>query len=151
MREEHLRLALERLSQVAVEVGRIGPGVLQLAQEQPLRREIRDERVGARVGEHSPDLPLERVGILQPATRRNAQQLIVRNAAPEKERQPRGQLEIGHSERCAGRRLRRLALEPEEELRIDENASDRPLDAELERLLTPGAIELEQHVDVAAG
>ena len=52
-----------------------------------------------------------------------------------------------HAERRAGRHLRRLALEPEEELRIDEHARHRALDAELERLLPPGAIELEQRVD----
>ena len=49
-------------------------------------------------------------------------QLVVGNAAPQEERQTRGQLEIGQAERRARRDAGRLALESEQELRIDQHA-----------------------------
>ena len=58
--EEQLGLALKRLPQVAVEVRRIGSGVFQLAQEQPLAGEVGDERLGPRIRQHPAHLPFER-------------------------------------------------------------------------------------------
>ena len=63
--EEQFGLAQHVLAQVVVpvreleQVGRLGRDVAQL---QPLLREVRDERVRARVGEHPPHLPLEHLG-----------------------------------------------------------------------------------------
>src|SRR5687768_12163301 len=83
--EQHLGFALHRLPQVAVEIRRIGPDVLQLAQEEPLAGEAADERVSLRVGEHAPDLPFEDRRVAQRAARRYLEQLLVRNTAPEEE------------------------------------------------------------------
>ena len=60
--EQQLGLALERLPQVVVEVGKlvlVGHDVAQVAQLQPLPGEVADQRRGARVGQHPPHLPLE--------------------------------------------------------------------------------------------
>ena len=108
--EEQLRLALERLAQVAVEVRRVGPGILQVAQQQPLAGEVADERLGARVGQHAAHLLFERRRILERAALRRREQLVVRDAAPEEERQPRRQLVVTEAERRARRDARRLAV-----------------------------------------
>ena len=48
----------------------------------------------ARIGEHSARLLLELLGPAQPAANRRIEQLIVGDAAPEEERESRGELEI---------------------------------------------------------
>ena len=85
------------LAQVVVEVGeleRVGLLVPQVAQVQPLAGEVLDERVRLRIGQHAPHLLLEHRRLLQLAPRRRVEQLVVRNAAPQEERQPRRQLEV---------------------------------------------------------
>ena len=62
--EEELRLALEPLPQRVVEVGEHalhGHDGVEVAQVQPLAREVLDERRRALVGEHALHLPLEHV------------------------------------------------------------------------------------------
>jgi hypothetical protein len=86
--EQQLGLALHRRAQVAVEIARLGTYVFQLAQEQPLTREIRHERLGARVGDHPPYLLLQRFRILQTTARSQRHELVVRDAAPQEEGQP---------------------------------------------------------------
>ena len=66
-RKEHLGLAPERLAQIVVEVFRVGLHVRQLAQVEPLAGEVRDQRVGLRIGQHAPHLPFEHCRIAQPA------------------------------------------------------------------------------------
>ena len=150
--EEQLRLALERLAQIAVPVGRIRPGILQVAEQQPLAGEVVDERLRPRIRQHAAHLLFERRRILQRAASRLGQQLLVRDAAPEEERQPRRQLVVTEAERRARRDARRLAFETEEELRIDEHARDRPLDSALERAaLAAVPIELQQRLHVRPG
>ena len=56
-----------------------------------------------RIGQHPPDLALEHRRILELALRRDAQQLVVGNAAPQEERQPRRELEIADRIDRAGR------------------------------------------------
>ena len=58
-REQELGLLAEGLPQVAVEVAARRAHGVELAQAEPLRREVRDERVGLRIGEHAPHLALE--------------------------------------------------------------------------------------------
>jgi hypothetical protein len=71
-------------------------GILRLdvAEIQPLRREVRDHRLGARIGEHALDLRAEHVRVVQPAVERRCQQIFVRDAAPEEEREPRRELDV---------------------------------------------------------
>ena len=58
----------------------------------------------ARIGQHPPHLPLEHGRILQLARARQRQQLVVRDAAPEEERQARRELDIADAIRRARRR-----------------------------------------------
>ena len=59
----------------------------------------------------------------------SAEQLVVGNAAPEEERQPRRQLEIAEAIGGARRHAGRVALDAEQELRAGEDAAQRQLDA----------------------
>src|SRR5690606_27530638 len=127
--------------QVAVEVGRVGTHVAQLAQEQPLAGEVLDERLGPWIGKHAADLAFEDSLVPELAPHRRLAQLVVGNAAPQEERQPRRQLEIGQPKRRPGRGVGRLAFEAEEELRIDEDAREPALNAGLERSATPSVAE----------
>ena len=65
-----------------------------------------DERVGLRIGQHPPHLLLEHRRLVQLALRGEVEQLVVGNAAPEEERQPRRQLEIADAVHRAGRDAR---------------------------------------------
>jgi len=85
-------------------------------------------------------LLLEHLRIFQPSRRRNVQQFLVRNAAPDEERQPRCELDVADAIRRAGSDARGITLDAEQELRADEQSLDRPLDAEIEAaLLGPSA------------
>ena len=99
---------------------------------QPLRGEVVDERPRSRVGQHAPDLPLEDRRLVQLAGDRHVQQLIVRNAAPQEEREPRRQLEIADAIRRVRRDAGRIGLESEEEVRAHQHARQRHLDAGVE-------------------
>ncbi len=85
------------------------------------------------VGHHAPHLRRQHVRVLQPSARRLVQQFVVGDAAPEEERQPRRQLEIGEPIRRARLHARRIALGAEQEVGIDQDALERELDARLER------------------
>ena len=83
--EEQLGLALQALSQFVVPVGvedAVGRRGRQVAEVEQLLREARDERIGARIGEHPPHLLLEHFGLAQSALGRDADQLVVGDAAP---------------------------------------------------------------------
>ena len=108
---------------------------LQVAQHQPLAGEVVHERPRLRVRQHPPHLLLEHRRLAQLALRGERQQLVVRNAAPQEERQPRRQLEIGD----ARRRRRRRGLGAEQELRVRQDQAQAVLDAGFERALLPAA------------
>ena len=60
--QEQLGLAMKRGAQRFVQFGKqdfVRPLRFEVAQEQPLRGEVRHHRFGARIGEHPPDLPFE--------------------------------------------------------------------------------------------
>ena len=137
---EQLRLARERLAQVVVPLrkqlgGRYHAG--QRAQGQPLQGEAVDEGLGAGIGQHAPHLPPQHVRVTQLTARRDVQQLVVREAAPEEERQPRRQLQVTDRVYRAGPRIHRVALDAEQELRIDEDALQGPLDPGVESARVP--------------
>ena len=97
--DEQLRFAAERAPQIVVELGKAPAIRLELrdvAQMQPLAGKVVHERRGPRVRQHPPHLLIQHRRILQPAALGELQQLIVGNAAPQEERQPRRQLEIAH-------------------------------------------------------
>ena len=99
--DEQPRFLLHRLAQVLVELRiqlGVGHDAGELAQLEPPRGEVVDQRVRPRIAEHALDLPLEHGRIVQRAANRRVAQLVVRDAAPEKERQPRGQVEIARDD-----------------------------------------------------
>ena len=97
--EQQFRLAAERLAEVVVEVREVvlvrnrGPQVPQL---QPLPGEVSDQRLGAAIGQHAAHLPLQHRRLPQLALRGHVHQLVVGDAAPQEEREARGELEIVH-------------------------------------------------------
>ena len=111
-----------------------------------------DQRSRARVGQHPPHLPLEHRRLVQLAARRHVEQLVVRDAAPEEERQPRRQLEIADAIRRVRRDAGRILLDAEQELRAHQHGGQRHLDAASKssvRARLP--IELERPVQVGVG
>ena len=70
--------------------------------------------------------------------RRDGDQLLVRNAAPEEERQPRRQLEVADAERRAGRDAAGSRSKRNRNCGSTSTRATRPLDARLERAVLPG-------------
>ncbi len=154
--EEQLDLAPESFAQRAIEVReQIHDGLagLHAAHVQPLPREVLDERVRARVRDHPLDLLLEHRGVVQAPFGGELNQLLVRDAAPQEEREPRGQLEVADAVSRPCRDLRRLDLGPVDELRIGEDALHGGLDAVIEASAFVAAGSKERHhlVDVGVG
>ena len=89
--EKQLRLALEGLPQIVVEIRKdvgVGNNPLQVAQLQPLPGEVPDEGVGPRIGKQPPDLLRKDIRPVKPLLTGRGQQFLVRNAAPQEEREP---------------------------------------------------------------
>ena len=89
-----------------------------------------DERA---VGEHARVCAASTSGLLQATVARGAHQRLVRQAAPEEEREPGRQLDVGDAIRRAGGQRRRLSFRTEDERRAGENAPQAELNAVLER------------------
>ena len=151
--EEELGLAAQGPAQGLVEVGEddeVGRDRGQVAQVQPLGREARHQRRRALVSEHAPHLRLDHRGVAQLAARRRPDKLVVGQAAPEEERQPRRQLKAAHPVRPVG--PGGVALDPQQELGAHEEPAQGHLDALVEAAVGPALIvEAEQQVDVGAG
>ena len=136
--EEQLRLAHERRAQVVVEPGklRVGIGRQQpdVARLQPLAEEVVHQRgARARIGEHAPHLLIEDAAhrCSLPANRQ-IEQLIVGNAAPEKERQTRRELDIGQTIGGARRHRVGIGFDAEQEIRADQQPLERRANAAVE-------------------
>ena len=65
----------------------VGHDTGELADCEPLTREVVHQRLRPMVGEHPPYLPFERGAVAERAFRRGGKQLVIRDAAPEEERQ----------------------------------------------------------------
>ena len=89
-----VRKACRRLSSKSGNSRMSGVHRVEVAQMQPLRREVGDQVARSRIREHPRDLPLEHGRLVEIASGRQVQQFVVRDAAPQKEREPRRQLEI---------------------------------------------------------
>ena len=61
---------------------------VEVAQVQPLRGEVADHRARPGIGQHPPDLPFEHRRLVELPGRGDLEQFIVRDAAPQEERQP---------------------------------------------------------------
>ena len=127
--------------------------LVEVAQIQPLRREVVDQRLGALVGQHAAHLLLEHRGVLEAPVHRGIEQLVVGNAAPQEERQPRRQLEIVDAIGAGLARCPRslggggLALDAEQERRARQHRAQRHLDAVLEAAVgAPLLVEAEKRL-----
>ena len=88
-------------------------------------------------------------GVCKRALAGNLQQLIVGNAAPQKERQPRRELEIADPVDGSRGHVVRIALDAEDELRAGQHPLKGDLDALFEVSVAPAhLVELEQPVDI---
>ena len=152
--EEELGLPLHRGAQVLVEHGehrRVRPRVAEPAQPEPLGREAVGQRAPrAGLGQHAAHLGLEHRRLLQRSRDRRVEQLLVGDAPPEEEREPRRELEVAH--RIGDARLdpRRRVLDAEHELGIGEQELERGLDARLEPALAASRlVEASQQAHVA--
>ena len=152
--EPELGLPRERLAQVAVELGkgdRVRLHAPHVAEEEPLSREVVDQRGRLRIRQQAAHLRFENARLAQRAGLRRREQLVVRDAAPEEERQPRRELQIRDAVRRPRGRFSRIDLDAEEELGVDEDGAERELDAALEASPRPaGVVEPHQRVDVVA-
>jgi hypothetical protein len=117
-----------------------------------LRGKVGHQRLRTRVGQHPPHLLFERCGISQRAVGRHIDQLVVRDAAPEEERQTGGQLEIADVVRAVRLKVLWIPLDAEQELRAHEQASERHLDPRREVPRGPAfVVEAEQQLEVRVG
>ena len=90
--KEQLRLPLEGAAQALVELGKfvgIGQDLREIANVQPLPREVAHQRFRARIVKHPAHLLLEDSRILQLALLGQVEQLVVGNTAPQEEGKPR--------------------------------------------------------------
>ena len=134
--EEQLRLALHRLEQVVVGVGI----------EIDVRIDARRARAGGATARRSSSPAHSARGsasmrrtwrrstcrIPQLRLRRQRQQLVVGDAAPEEERQPRRQVDVVQLKRRAGSDAGRRPLEAKHELGMDQDELQREPDAGVE-------------------
>ena len=130
------RLAPERLPQVVVEIrevpGRPADGSEGCAEAATARRSCRPAPRDRGSASIRRTCCVEHGRIVQLALRRDVQQLVVRNAAPQEERQPRRQLEIADAIDRARRNRGGIWFAAEQELRARENQPQRILDADVE-------------------
>ena len=93
--DKQLGLLLHRVAQVLVEFRvqlRVGDDARELAQLEPSAGEIIDQRAGPRIAKHAAHLLLQRSGTAQRSANCGVPQLVVRDAAPQKEGQARSQV-----------------------------------------------------------
>ena len=152
--KEQLGFLEHGLAEVIVEIGeihQIGRRVLEIAQEQPLFREIVGERVRARVDQHALHLLFENCRILEFALGGKIQQRVVRYAAPQEKRQPRSQGHVINAIRRAGGNIGRVGLETEQEFGTRQDELERGFDPGVEAALIVAAalIETEGLLEIA--
>ena len=136
----------EVVAQLVGELGEqplVGHDGLELVDVEPAQREARDERLGARIGEHALDLRFDDVGSPRSPAAASFKQLLVGPAAPEEERQARGELEVVERERLAGIALGRRDRAIQE-IRAREHGRHEVLDADVEAARR-AAVLVERH------
>ena len=97
MRKEHPRLGCHRGAQRHVELRKrsdIGPLLVEVAQVEPLPGKVLGQRLGVLVRQHPRDLGGENQRLVQLALSRQREQPLVRDRAPQEQRQPRGEIVV---------------------------------------------------------
>src|SRR6266568_9416990 len=88
-------------------------------------------------------------GTVQPAMLGQGEQLVVGDAAPQKERETGGEFQVAEAIDGAGRAARRIALNAEQEVRGNQDGSQRLFDAVIEiAFAAAGTIEGHEGTDV---
>ena len=123
---------------------------VQRSQVQPLTREILNQRRRLWIGHHPAHLLLEHRRLAKPSLLRKRQELVVRHAAPEEERQPGRQCKVADAIGPAGWHIRGGDLASIDEFRIREQPTQGLFDAVIEGSgASARGIELHEHVDVS--
>ena len=91
-----------------------------------------DQGIGALVRDHAAHLRGQHARLAQPAGRGQVQQLLVRDAAPEEERQARGELQVADRVRRARPDAGRIAFDAIQERRARQDPRDAGADAGVE-------------------
>src|SRR5215468_9552851 len=133
--EEELGFLPEGLPQVIIEVainGVVRSDGIDIAQPQPLPGEIRRQVERASIGKHTARLFLELSGLGQFSPDCGIEQLIVRDAAPQKERKTRCQLEIADPVGAVRRNSLQVSFHSEQEVRIGKHRAQRSFDSGVE-------------------
>ncbi len=153
--DKQLHLAPERLAQAVVEVredDRVRIDLVERPHLQPLKREVADQRFGTRVGEQPSDLGLEHRRGRKRSAFGQRQELLVRSAANQEERQTRRQLHIRDRVHVAGRETSGRTLGSVEKLGTGENGGQRVANRRIEVTDAPGCpIEGERRLEIGIG
>ena len=146
--DEQFGLASERHAQILVELGVVGRLALlrlEVPQPQPLTHEVVDERSRTGICEETSGLLLEHGRVTELPTHRDVQQFVVRDAAPQEERQPGREFHIADAVGRVREEPRRVTLDAEQEVGVHEHPFERELNTGVEvPLAPPGRIELHQ-------
>ena len=134
-------VARELLVEVRV-AQRVRVHLVEVLKAKPLRRKALAQGVGTGTGEHAGDLRPECARIGQPAARGDLDQLRVRRAAPQKEREPRRQCSLADGPHAAGSRgLRSRLLEAEDEVGTGKDPLERSPHTDIEPALGASLLE----------
>ncbi len=117
----------------------------QLAHSQPLVREVGSQRLGPGIGQHAVNLLLEDARVTQMPRHRDVEQLLIGRAAPQEERQPRGEFEIGDLVGAAGAHVLRSRLRAIQEEGARENCRQPVADSLVEAAAVLPALTVERH------
>src|SRR5205823_4621916 len=106
-------------------------------------------RARPRVVEHPAYFSIECIRVPEPPFARAVEQPVIRNTAPQKEREPRSQLQIADRMNGARLRLRAIPFRAKYEVRARESSLQRKLDPAFEAAVAPaGFIELQRAVQI---
>ncbi len=146
--EQHLGFLAEGVAKVGVEIGHVGLRTGEIAQHQPLTGEVLDQLLGSAVGQHPAHLPVEHRRLVQLVRGGQLQEGVVRQAAPQEEGQPGGQLQVGDVIGPAGLGFGTFAFDAEQEAGVDQHPRDAMLNAALEvTALAPLLVSGHQRLD----
>ena len=131
----------------------IGIGRGNLPQLHPLAEKIVAEPLGSGVFQQAFDLGTEHAWLMQCAGGSQLDQLAIGHRVPEEIRQPRCQIEFTDQVSCAGFGVGRIEFSAEQEMRGNQDAVQRCLDAVFENRLVFGGsvVELENRFELGVG
>src|SRR5262245_43387002 len=153
--EEQLGLATKGLAKIVVKVREqvgVGLNVPQVSQMQPLARKVFDKGCRFWVSQHASHFPLQRSRHLQASCTGGLEQLVIGNAAPEKKRKSRSQLDVGEAMRLMrlARGARGIAFHAKQKLGARQNTLQCRLNARFKASIA-AAVIVETHEALQVG